>query len=281
MEDAEQARRRFLTRLAHSLQWDAKNWAYTHQGLLSRLGMQIAGAGQRLQEMVQAANLAVLNTIEGYGHVFERLMDGWEGEVLTIVKDLQEEGEAAVSAGRTDGHLRVVQAILAAEKLCADTKEVRDRVLKLRRVLVKTQSATIDRTPTRQQEKLAGGNPTRFKSTQGATIDRTPTRQEEEAWNLISLAQNLIQLGRYEEAMAMLKEVHAVATEVDGKFLSLQAISGIGNVHEALGKGPEALEAYEEALSLAQEIFEGGDHEVLAKIYWNVGQACSMCEPLL
>ena len=48
-------------------------------------------------------------------------MDGWEGEVLTIVKDLQEEGEAAVSAGRTDGHLRVVQAILAAEKLCADT----------------------------------------------------------------------------------------------------------------------------------------------------------------
>ena len=73
---------------------------------------------------------------------------------------MDEEGEAAVSAGRTDGHLRVVQAILTAEKLCADTKEVRDRVLKLRRVLVKTQSATIDRTPTRQQEKLAGGNPT-------------------------------------------------------------------------------------------------------------------------
>jgi len=82
VEDAEQARRRFLTRLANSLQWDAKNWAYTHQGLLSRLGMQIAGAGQRLQEMVQAANLAVLNTIEGYGHVFERLMDGWEGGSL-------------------------------------------------------------------------------------------------------------------------------------------------------------------------------------------------------
>ena len=128
VEDAEQARRRFLTRLANSLQWDAKNWAYTHQGLLSHLGVQIAGAGQRSQEVVQGANLAVLNTIEGYGRVFERLMDGWEGEVLTIVKDLQAEGEAALSAGRTsDGLLRIEQAIHAAQKLCADTKEVRDR----------------------------------------------------------------------------------------------------------------------------------------------------------
>ena len=252
MEDAEQARRRFLTRLAHSLQWDAKNWAYTHQGLLSHLGMQIAGAGQRSQEVVQGANLAVLNTIEGYGRVFERLMDGWEGEVLTIVKDLQAEGEAALSAGRTsDGLLRIEQAIHAAQKLCADTKEVRDRELELRRVLVKTR---------------------------GATIDCKPAMRREEASSLCSLAMNLRQLGKYPEAMAMFEEARAIAAEADDKHGLFKAILGIGCIHEALEKGPEMVKACEEAESLAQELFQGHDHEELAWMYASLGNGYEMCQ---
>ena len=78
VEDAEQARRRFLTRLAHSLQWSLRNWARQRAGLTERLRPQIVGVLRRLLDEVRGAELAVLNTNEGYGQVFERIMRIWE-----------------------------------------------------------------------------------------------------------------------------------------------------------------------------------------------------------
>ena len=99
VEDAEQDRRRFLTRLANSLQWDAKHWVRKHQGLVPRLHHQIVRARRRLLDEVRGAELAVLNTNAGYGCMFERLMDGWEEEVSLMVDALREDGEAAKRAG--------------------------------------------------------------------------------------------------------------------------------------------------------------------------------------
>jgi hypothetical protein len=57
VEDAEQDRRRFLTRLANSQQWDAKHWARKHQGLVPRLHDQIVGAARRLLDEVHCVAL--------------------------------------------------------------------------------------------------------------------------------------------------------------------------------------------------------------------------------
>ena len=72
-EDAEQARRRFLARLAHALQWSLRNWARQHAGLSQRLGPQVVCALQRLLDEVHGAELAVLNTKQGYAQVLERI----------------------------------------------------------------------------------------------------------------------------------------------------------------------------------------------------------------
>jgi hypothetical protein len=59
VEDAEQARRRFLVRHVNSLLWSLRNWARQHHGLVQRLGPQIAGVQQRMLDEVQGAELAV------------------------------------------------------------------------------------------------------------------------------------------------------------------------------------------------------------------------------
>jgi hypothetical protein len=47
----------------------------------------------RLLNEVRHAVLPVLNSNSGYGRMFERLMDGWEKEVLLMVEGLREDGE--------------------------------------------------------------------------------------------------------------------------------------------------------------------------------------------
>ena len=76
MEDAEHARRRFLARLAHAMQWSLRNWARQHAGLTQRLGPQVVAALQRLLDEVHGAELAVLNTNQGYAQVLERIVAG-------------------------------------------------------------------------------------------------------------------------------------------------------------------------------------------------------------
>jgi hypothetical protein len=131
VEDAEQARRRFLVRLAHSLQWSLRNWARQHAGLTQRLGPQMIGALQRLLDEVSGAELAVLNTNQGYGQLFERIMSLWEEALLgEMVEALWQDGEQEAEAGRTDAAVENFEhAVDAAVKLCADSKERRERVL--------------------------------------------------------------------------------------------------------------------------------------------------------
>ena len=142
VEDAEQARRRFLTRLAHSLQWSLRNWARQRAGLTERLRPQIVGVLRRLLDEVRGAELAVLNTNEGYGQVFERIMRIWEEALRQeVVEALWQDGEQQAdkvdqaNAGCAEAAVRRFdQAIDAARKLCADSKEVRDRVVEMGRV---------------------------------------------------------------------------------------------------------------------------------------------------
>ena len=97
VEDAEQARRRFLTRLAHSLQWSLRNWARQRAGLTERLRPQIVGVLRRLLDEVRGAELAVLNTNEGYGQVFERIMRIWEEALRQeVVEALWQDGKTAM-----------------------------------------------------------------------------------------------------------------------------------------------------------------------------------------
>ena len=142
VEDAEQARRRFLTRLAHSLQWSLRNWARQRAGLTERLRPQIVGVLRRLLDEVRGAELAVLNTNEGYGQVFERIMRIWEEALRQeVVEALWQDGEQQAdkvdqaNAGCAEAAVRRFdQAIDAARELCADSKEVRDRVVEMGRV---------------------------------------------------------------------------------------------------------------------------------------------------
>ena len=141
VEDAEQARRRFLVRHANSLQWSLRNWARQHEGLAQRLGPQISGVLQRLLDEVHGAELAVLNTNEGYGQVFERIMRVWEEALRQeVVEALWQDGEQQAdkvdqaNAGCAEAAVRRFdQAIDAARKLCADSKEVRDRLVEMLR----------------------------------------------------------------------------------------------------------------------------------------------------
>ena len=109
---------------------------------MQRLGPQIAGVQQRLLDEVQGAELAVLNTNKGYGQVFERIMRIWEEALRQeVVEVLWQDGEQQAdkvdqaNAGCAEAAVRrFEQAIDAARKLCADSKEVRDRVVEMGRV---------------------------------------------------------------------------------------------------------------------------------------------------
>ena len=91
---------------------------------------------------VQGAELAVLNTNNGYGQVFERIMRVWEETLRQeVVEALWQDGEQHTGeADEADADSanaavrRFEQAIDAARKLCADSKEVRDRVVEMGRV---------------------------------------------------------------------------------------------------------------------------------------------------
>lgn len=90
---------------------------------------------------VQGAELAVLNTNKGYGQVFERIMRVWEEALRQeVVEALWQDGEQqADEADKADASSakaavrRFEQAIDAARKLCADSKEVRDRLVEMLR----------------------------------------------------------------------------------------------------------------------------------------------------
>ena len=206
VEDAEQARRRFLVDLAHSLQWSLRNWARQHPGLTQRLGPQMVAALQRLLVEVHGEELAVLNTNKGYAQVFERIMRLWE-EALRgeVVEALWQDGEQeaafdpvtsttkrfardlstgeVIEAGNTDAAVqRFEQAVDAAVKLCADSKELRDRIVAMRRQVTKAMD-------------LGGGKLAQAKAK-------------------FNLAQDLHKQGAFDEALALYQEANELYTEV-------------------------------------------------------------------
>ena len=222
VEDAEQDRRRFLTRLANSLQWDAKHWARKHQGLVPRLHDQIVGAARLLLDEVRDAELPVLNSNSGYGRMFERLMDGWEKEVLLMVEGLREDGEAAKRAGdlATAGR-RFEQAIDAVRQPCADGKAARDHVIAMRRVLLELDGADC-RQNRRQTASVAGVprnlyfNDVRNKDHHGQAQNAEGLRILQVAAHKVDLATDLKKQGRYEEALQLFQETCAMLTDKDG-----------------------------------------------------------------
>ena len=65
-----------------------------YQPLAERLRPQIVGVLRRLLDEVRGAELAVLNTNEGYGQVFERIMRIWEEALRQeVVEALWQDGE--------------------------------------------------------------------------------------------------------------------------------------------------------------------------------------------
>ena len=74
-----------LARLANALKWSLRNWARQHAGLTQRLGPQVVGALQRLLDEVHGAELAVLNTNQGYAQVLERIKHQACGSILCSV----------------------------------------------------------------------------------------------------------------------------------------------------------------------------------------------------
>jgi hypothetical protein len=88
---------------------------------------------------VHVAELAVLNTNQGYAQLFERI-SLWEEELRReVVEALWQDGKQEAETGNTDAAVqRFEQAVGAAIKLCADSKELRDRIVAMRRQVTKT-----------------------------------------------------------------------------------------------------------------------------------------------
>jgi tetratricopeptide (TPR) repeat protein len=156
----------------------------------------MVAALQRLLVEVRGAELAVLNTNQGYGQVFERIMSLWE-EVLRgeVVEALWQYGEQEAEADRTYAAVQYFEQTLdACDKVCADSKELRDRVLAMRRVVA----------------KAVGGD--------DKVIDQMLAKKR--------LADSLKQQGgAYEEALALYQEALQLYTEVCFHYRSTNVCS--------------------------------------------------------
>eukprot|EP00802_Teleaulax_amphioxeia_P010253 Tamp_10279.p1 GENE.Tamp_10279~~Tamp_10279.p1 ORF type:complete len:566 (+),score=151.58 Tamp_10279:96-1700(+) len=244
VEDAEQARRRFLTRLAHSLQWSLRNWARQRAGLTERLRPQVVGVLRRLLDEVRGAELAVLNTNEGYGQVFERIMRIWEEALRQeVVETLWQDGEQQPHASRAAVR-RFKEAIDAAQDLCADSKEVRDRMVGMRRVVMRA---------------TGGGKD-----------------EEEEAAAKLRLAFDLKELGEDHEALKLAHAAVDLFTKVGGHQHPSVADSRqlIGIIYKTHGRYQEALVQYQKALEVFLASY-GPAHASVGEIYANIGNVYS------
>ena len=166
----------------------------------------MVAALQRLLDEVHGEELAVLNTNKGYAQVFERIMRLWEEALRReVVEALWQDGEQeaafdpvtsttkrfardlstgeVIEAGNTDAAVqRFEQAVDAAVKLCADSKELRDRIVAMRRQVTKAMD-------------LGGGKLAQAKAK-------------------FNLAQDLHKQGAFDEALALYQEANELYTEV-------------------------------------------------------------------
>ena len=243
VEDAEESRRRFLVGLARSLQWSLKNWARQHAGLTQRLGPQMVGVLQSLLGEVRDAELTVLNTNQGYAQVFDHIMSLWEEALMgEVVEVLWQDGRQEAEAGHTDAAVqRFEQAIDAAVKVCANSKEQRDRVVAMRRVVADHNVAS----------------------------------------SFNNIARIYEQQGKYEEALEMHAKSIEIKTRVHGSGDHLNVADSwmnIGKVCQIQGKYGEALESHTRSLDIKLKLLGSDDPDVAASyscigsVYKNQGQ---------
>ena len=250
VEDAEQARRRFLVRHANSLQWNLRNWARQHGGLTQRLGAQIVGVLQRLLDEVHGAELAVLNTNEGYGQVFERIMRTWEEALRQdVVEALWRDGEQEEEAGRAVVAVRrFEEAIDAAVKLCSNVKEVRDRIIEMWRRIVSITQELVQSGEVTLRLQLA-----LYKRKLADLLEQHRDAREE-ALMLFKEALELYQLDD---------------TKLDEEIA--KTLGGIGIFHGRLEQYQESIEFHQQALKIRIKIF-GENSAAVAKTYFNIGE---------
>ena len=183
VEQAEVARKDFLTQLASSLEWDVRHWA-KRQELLERLAPEIADMRAALQAVVAEVEASKLNDNEHFGAVFGRVIEVSEEKRQELAEAVWQDGEAARGRGEADAAAALFEKAIDARGrgLCADDKQGRDRIVAMRRVLMEAKGGEEDK--------------------------------REQARAKYALASDLNDQGEFEEALALYQEAIELFTEV-------------------------------------------------------------------
>ena len=203
VEQAEVARKDFLTQLASSLEWDVRHWA-KRQELLERLAPEIADMRAALQAVVAEVEASKLNDNKQFGTVFGRVIEVSEEKRQELAESVWQDGEAARGRGEADAAAALFAKAIDARGrgLCADDKQGRDRIVAMRRVLM---------------EVRGGGG-----------------EKEGQAWDKVKLASDLDDQGAFEEALALYQEALELFTEVRFQYATSMCACACIALHRGL-----------------------------------------------
>ena len=203
VEQAEVARKDFLTQLASSLEWDVRHWA-KRQELLERLAPEIADMRAALQAVVAEVEASKLNDNEHFGTVFGRVIEVSEEKRQEVAEAVWQDGEAARGRGEADAAAALFEKAIDARGrgLCADDKQGRDRIVAMRRVLM---------------EAKGGGKD-----------------KKAQARAKMALADDLRDQGAFEEALALYQEALELFTEVRFQYATSMCACACIALHRGL-----------------------------------------------
>jgi len=205
VEQAEVARKNFLTQLALSLECDVRHWA-KRQELLERLAPEIADMSAALQAVVAEVEASKLNDNEHFGDVFGRVIEVSEEKRQELAEAVWQDGQAARGRGEADAAAALAlfeKAIDARGRgLCADDRQGRDRIVAMRRVLMEARGGGEDK------EVRAGAK--------------------------MALASDLQNLGAFEEALALYQDALELFTEVRFQYATSMCACACIALHRGL-----------------------------------------------
>ena len=203
VEQAEVARKDFLTQLASSLEWDVRHWA-KRQELLERLAPEIEDMRAALQAVVAEVEASKLNDNEHFGAVFGRVIEVSEEKRQELAESVWQDGEAARGRGKADAAAALFEKAIDARGrgLCADDKQGRDRIVAMRRVLMEAKGGEEDK--------------------------------EQQAWAKSALASDLDDQGEFEEALALYQEALELFTEVRFQYATSMCACACIALHRGL-----------------------------------------------
>ena len=205
VEQAEVARKDFLTQLASSLEWDVRHWA-KRQELLERLAPAIADMRAALQAVVAEVEASKLNDNEQFGTIFGRVIEVSEEKRQELAESVWQDGEAARGRGEADAAAALFEKAIDARGrgLCADDKQGRDRIVAMRRVVM----------------EVRGG--------------RRKKDKKKQAWDKMKLASDLNRQGALEEALALYQEALELFTEVRFQYATSMCACACIALHRGL-----------------------------------------------